>query len=81
MTRYIAISITLVLLSTGADSVSADDLGLDVCRNIQGQIEYYDKLRKKGGNAQQMESWKQTRERYKEQFREGNCKRWKKELR
>lgn len=81
MTRYIAISFVLVLLVTGADSVNADDLSLDACRNIQEQIEYYDKLRKKGGSAQQMESWKQTREQYKAQFREGDCKRWKKQLR
>ncbi len=81
MTRNIAISFALVLFATGPVSVNADDLSLDACRNIQEQIEYYDNLRKRGGSAQQMESWKQTRERYKAQFREGDCKRWKKQLR
>jgi hypothetical protein len=75
--------ITILFLSTLPIKVLAqndDTWSLTRCQQIQKQIDYYTDLRKRGGSAQEMEHWKQQREKYKDDFDQGNCKKWGKQL-
>ena len=65
---------------TASTQTQAEDLSLERCQDLQNRIEEYDRLRKKGGKARQMEQWKQEREKLKDEFRDGNCRQWGKQI-
>ena len=63
-----------------AHSASAQEISLSDCQNLKDRIEQYDALRKRGASAQQMESWKRSREDLKDKFRRNHCRKWGSEL-
>ncbi len=50
-------------------------MSLEACKRLQSEIERYDDLRRKGGSASQMESWKKSRAKLEDKFRAGDCRR------
>ena len=58
----------------------AQDLPLNTCQQIKDRIEHYGDLRKKGGSDLQMERWKISRTRARNDFRDNKCSKWKKKL-
>lgn len=69
------------LLLTCITPTQAQDASLGQCQQWHSQIEYYTDLRRAGGRAQQMESWKQLRTDYEDKFKEARCKKYGKEAR
>jgi len=63
----------LFLVAFFASMANSQDISLDRCKYLQERIEYYTQLRKQGGSASQMESWKKSRRKYEDEFREGDC--------
>ncbi len=72
--------LVLTFITPTSNAQTNDTWPLTRCQQIQKQINYYSDLRKRGGSAEQMEQWKQQREKYKEDFDRGNCKQWGKQL-
>ena len=60
----------LLLLPLRAD---AQELSLAKCQGLKDKIEKYSKLRRGGGSASQMESWKKSRRIYEDKYRDGDC--------
>lgn len=60
--------------------VTAQDASLPQCQGWQNKIDYYSNLRKKGGRAQQMESWKQARAVYEDKFQTNKCRKYGKKI-
>ena len=58
----------------------AQELSLSECQSIKDDISRYDRLRKKGGSARQMEKWKQSRQELKSRFSKFHCKKYGKKL-
>ncbi len=58
----------------------AQDLPLNTCQQIKDRIEHYGDLRKNGGSDLQMERWKISRTRARNEFRDNKCSKWKKKL-
>ena len=50
--------VAAILLITCIAYTSAQDATLAGCQRWQDKIDYYSELRKKGGTARKMESWK-----------------------
>lgn len=66
----LAISIWIVVIgypSTGSTSP-------DVCPQLQKKIERFQRLRRQGGTAKQMESWKRSLRKAEEKYRANGCK-------
>jgi len=63
-----------------ASVANAQELPLEQCQNLADRIEDYDLLRKRGGTAEEMERWRQSREKLKKKFRDNDCRKWGKEL-
>ncbi len=71
ISRYgFCITVALCLLCQPANAKS---LSVKQCQSLSKKIESYTKLRKRGGSAKQMESWRKSRKKYKNRFREGQC--------
>lgn len=70
--KLIALCI-LTLAAVFSPIATSQNLPLERCKYLQERIDYYTKLRKRGGAASQMESWKQTRRKYENEFRDGDC--------
>ena len=66
----------LVLTALLAPVANAQDIPLERCKHLQQRIDYYTKLRRNGGSASQMESWKKARSRHEQEFRDGDCYRY-----
>ena len=54
----------------------AQNASLTQCRSLQKRIDKLNHKRRRGGNAKQMEGWKQQRRDTKERFKELRCKKW-----
>lgn len=65
-----------MLCSFLSQSIQAEERSLQSCKWLQQEIEKYDQLRKRGGSAQEMERWRQSRDDLKRDFKDGDCKRW-----
>ncbi len=52
---------------------NATSLSVKQCHSLSKKIERYATLRKRGGSAKQMESWRKSQKKYKIRFREGQC--------
>lgn len=63
------------------DEATAEKASLEQCRKLQRKIDRLTSLRRGGGNATRMETWRQQRKRYEEQFREHRCRSYGKLLR
>lgn len=57
------------------------DKKLERCVYLSKKLERYTRLRRAGGSAVRMESWRRTRERYASEFRELRCHRFGRALR
>ena len=62
-----------VLLLWLAPPAHAQVLSQPECQQLQDRIEKYTSLRRSGGSARQMESWKRSRKYYEDRFRKGDC--------
>ncbi len=69
----------ILLLAISAHT-AAQDVELWQCQQWQDKIDHYSYLRKKGGTARQMESWKQARKPYKDKFQDNKCLKYGKKL-
>ena len=79
MNTFTKVGIAIVFLSL-CFSVSAQEVSIEKCQRLKDHIEYYDGLRRKGGSAQQMESWKRSRADVEDDFREYHCRKYGKKL-
>ncbi len=69
------LSLAAILLSaTVILPVLAQSLTLGDCSRLREKIDSYDDLRRKGGSASQMASWKKSRAALQERFRNGDCR-------
>jgi hypothetical protein len=75
--RALAIGVLCSLLS---QAIQAEECSLQSCKWLKQEIERYDQLRKRGGSAQEMERWRQSRDDLKRDFKDGKCKRWSDQL-
>jgi hypothetical protein len=64
----------MLALGIYCQPATAKSLSIKQCQSLTKKIENYTKLRKRGGSAKQMESWRKSRKKYKLRFREGQCK-------
>ncbi len=51
------------------------------CQYLKDQIDYYARLRKKGGLIDDMEEWKRLLTRYRARYDDYQCDRWRNQLR
>lgn len=63
----------IAMAVTYTPMAGSQDIPLERCQYLQEKIDYYSKLRKKGGSASQMEAYRKARGKYAEEFREGDC--------
>lgn len=54
---------------------------LEHCIGLRNKIEKYTRLRRGGGNAQQMERWRSARRRHEDEFTDLRCRRFGRQLR
>ena len=71
----------LLLTHAASPPATAQTASLEKCRSLQERIERYTRLRRKGGSASQMDSWKRQLRKSEEQFREYGCREFGRELR
>jgi hypothetical protein len=62
-----------LLLALDATAARPPDKTLERCRFLTGKIEHYTQLRRGGGTASRMESWRRTRARYEEEYKQLRC--------
>ncbi|MEE9355381.1 MAG: hypothetical protein V3U75_07300 [Methylococcaceae bacterium] len=60
--------------------VYSQDGTLQLCQSLKSNIVSYEKLRKKGGSARRMESWRQSKKNFRKKFDDNGCKKWRKKL-
>ncbi|MCB1843286.1 MAG: hypothetical protein KDI09_10020 [Halioglobus sp.] len=70
----------LLALPTGAQAQD-DEARLKECRKLHERIKHYTGLRRKGGSAARMESWKKQLRKHEARFRELDCSDFRRELR
>jgi hypothetical protein len=71
--KYTTCSVLVALCLHCSTGAQAQSLSLDSCKSIREKIEKYDVLRRKGGSAAQMDSWRKSRAALEERFRLGKC--------
>jgi len=72
----------LVLLSVSASTqVQSGEARLQECRKLDERINHYTSLRRKGGAAGAMESWKKQLRKHEARFRALDCSDYRRELR
>jgi hypothetical protein len=71
----------LLLASVTAPTAAAQDASLEQCQALKDRIERYTALRRKGGSTRQMEGWKKQLRSAEEQFRDKDCRAYRRELR
>lgn len=74
---YTALAVMLLSCSLNiavVDSAFAQKASLEQCQKLQKKIARLTSLRRGGGNAIRMETWRQQRKRYEHQFREYRCR-------
>jgi hypothetical protein len=62
-----------LLLAFDLQAAPPPDKTLERCRYLSAKIEHYTRLRRAGGNANRMESWRKSRARYEAEFRDLRC--------
>ena len=67
------LSLAVALLFSGG--AAARDGSPEQCRRLEERIDRYTELRRAGGSAAQMASWKRSRSEAKAAYREYNCHR------
>jgi hypothetical protein len=73
-------AVCLFIASSLAAPARAQTADLETCQDLKAKIDYYTDLRRGGGTALRMESWKQQRSVYEEKFREYACHKYGKDL-
>ena len=69
------ISTLIVLICVHCSGIAfAQTMPIEECKRIQERIEHYNDLRRKGGSSSQMDSWRASRKKWEDKFREGECK-------
>ena len=56
-------------------------LSLEKCVSLERKIQHYTDLRRKGGSANKFDEWKRQRALAEDEFRAGDCHKWRDELR
>jgi hypothetical protein len=74
MTRSAALLLLSILLTTPVVAEPAKTATLAKCQTLKDRTERYTALRRKGGNAIQMQQWKEQLRASEEQFRRLECK-------
>ncbi len=54
---------------------------LEECQYIKKRIEHFTELRRSGGSSGTMETWKKHRARYKDEYSDLRCTKWRNKLR
>lgn len=72
MKQWVAL-LAAAALAASVDAFAEPDT-LDACKKMRARIEHYDSLRRHGGSATQMESWKKSRVHLEEQYRAARCR-------
>jgi hypothetical protein len=62
-----------LLLAFDLQAAPPPDKTLERCRYLSAKIEHYTRLRRAGGSANRMESWRRSRARYEAEYRELRC--------
>jgi len=76
--------VLILLLAAGATSPAksqdaSPDALLEQCRALNETIEHYTTLRRKGGSASRMEGWKERLREAEAEFREKDCREYRRE--
>ena len=79
--KYTTCIVVLALWLNCPAGVQAQSLSLESCKSIREKIHKYDVLRRKGGSAAQMDSWRKSRAKLEERFRQGKCRKYGRSLR
>lgn len=69
-------TIALLAFLSAPTHAPAQEMTLEGCKSLQSRIEEYDRLRRRGGSAQQMEAWRKERDEVKRRFKDNDCKKW-----
>ena len=69
--------IAYILIIEGA---AGQQLPLTDCQRVKNDIDHYTRLRQRGGPAADMEEWKRARRTAEERFRQGRCRKYRKQL-
>lgn len=65
--------LALVFLFSISPLAVAQSGSVQECQRLQDRIDKYTRLRRKGGSASQMDTWKRERTRAEEAFRQLDC--------
>ena len=71
----------LAVLALHIPAALAQDKSLQECQRLQQKIERLSQQRKRGGSSAQMDSWRQARRAVEQKFDDGDCHRFREELR
>ncbi|EED31365.1 hypothetical protein NOR53_2463 [gamma proteobacterium NOR5-3] len=79
---FLFVSILLQLLLLVQPSMASRPAkALERCFYLSEKIEHYTQLRRRGGSAMQMASWRKSRSRYEDEFRTLRCSKFSHQLR
>lgn len=76
--RY-QLAVLFIALFT-APALLAQQATLKECQRYKDQAERYQELRRQGGSGPQMDEWKNRMRDYELKFRQGDCRRFRREL-
>jgi len=76
----VALLLTSSLFSSSSVLAQTPEVSLKSCQYWKDKSEYYLDLRRSGGSAKQMESWKKSRRKNKQAFHDNRCSDWRGEL-
>ena len=81
MSKRLVRSVLLASIGAAATAAGAQQLPLEQCQQLKGDIERYTALRRNGGPSAQMDAWKRARREREREFHRGNCRYYRFELR
>ncbi len=72
--------IPVFLIALLSADVFAQDATLQQCQRYKDQTDRYQQLRRQGGHGEQMDQWKNKMREYQQQYRDGNCHKYRHQL-
>jgi len=72
--------VALLLAPGMAPTAAAQEASLEQCQALKDRVRRYTALRRLGGTARQMESWREQLRRAETAFREKGCRAYRREL-
>ena len=76
----LALLLTSSFLTSSSALAQTPDISLKSCQYWKDKSEYYLELRRSGGSAKKMDSWKKSRRKYNQAFRDNRCSDWRGKL-